>query len=289
MKFCSLKSAGGSENAQRAFSTFHEKHRQRSLHVEHIKGDSENMKHSLLKRQVIAHRGLNRLAPENTLAAFRLAAEHGCQWIETDVDILKDGTPIIMHDTLLDRTTNATGYFYDLDSTDIANIDAGSWFSSQYAGEPIPTLRQLVDLMNETGLNANIELKSNERGKATSMQLIDNTLAELDRLDPEREIIISSFNHLLLHHVHEARPDIPIGALFVVDNLWEDWKSILELVGATYIHPEDAGLTPHKVAAFREAGYGVNVWTVNGKDRANELFNWGVTGVFTDIANEFRQ
>ncbi|MCI5825610.1 MAG: glycerophosphoryl diester phosphodiesterase [Arcanobacterium sp.] len=241
----------------------------------------------MFAREAIAHRGLNTLAPENTLSAFRLAAEHGLKWIETDVDILGDGTPVIIHDTLLDRTTNRSGYFYDLTAADLPSIDAGSWFSRSYKGEPMPTLHQLVDLMNETGLNANIELKSNERGKATSLQLVENTLSELDRLSPEREVIISSFNHLLLHHVHEARPDIAIGALFVADNLWPDWRSLLELVGATYIHPENTGLTPEKVAAFRDAGFGVNVWTVNSKARANELFNWGATGVFTDVAQEF--
>ncbi|WP_235001751.1 glycerophosphoryl diester phosphodiesterase [Arcanobacterium ihumii] len=245
------------------------------------------MTHVMLEREVIAHRGLNALAPENTLSAFKLVAEHGIKWLETDVDILGDGTPVVIHDTLLDRTTNRSGYFYDLTEDDLPKIDAGSWFSKEYAGEPMPTLRQLVDLMNETGLNANIELKSNERGKEASLKLIENTLAELDRLDPEREVIVSSFNHLLLHHVHEARPELPLGALFVKENLWPDWRSILELVGASYIHPEDATLTPEMVTAFRDAGYGVNVWTVNSKARANELFNWGVTGVFTDAAHEF--
>ncbi|MDR6939177.1 glycerophosphodiester phosphodiesterase family protein [Arcanobacterium hippocoleae] len=245
------------------------------------------MKHQILNREIIAHRGLNTLAPENTLSAIRMTADQGGKWFETDVDILGDGTPVIIHDTLLDRTTNKSGYFYDLSIEDLPKIDAGAWFSREYAGEPMPTLRQLVELMNETGLNANIELKSNERGKDTSLQLIENTLAELERLDPEREIIISSFNHLLLHHVHERRPDIPIGALFVKENLWPDWRSILELVGASYIHPENTGLTQQMVQTFRAAGYGVNVWTVNSKARANELFNWGATGVFTDIAHEF--
>lgn len=247
------------------------------------------MQHKMFRREVIAHRGLNTLAPENTLSAFRLAAAHGVKWFETDVDILGDGTPVIIHDTLLDRTTNQSGYFYDLTVADLPEIDAGSWFSREYAGEALPTLRQLVDLMNETGLHANIELKSNERGKETSLQLIENTLAELDRLNPECEVIISSFNHLLLHHVHHLRPDLPIGALFVKENLWADWRSLLELVGASYIHPEDAGLTKTMVQSFREAGFGVNVWTVNSKARANELFNWGVTGVFTDIAQEFME
>lgn len=112
----------------------------------HSETHKENtMEHTMLEHEVIAHRGLNHRAPENTLAAFRLAAESGCRWIETDVDVMGDGTPIIIHDTRLDRTTNRSGYFYDLQSSDLP-IDAGSWFSSEYVGEPVPTLRQLVIL-----------------------------------------------------------------------------------------------------------------------------------------------
>ncbi|MDO5025290.1 MAG: glycerophosphodiester phosphodiesterase family protein [Trueperella sp.] len=237
-----------------------------------------------MEQRIFAHRGLKTKAPENTLAAFRLAAEQGLTWLETDVDILGDGTPVIMHDTLLDRTTDRSGYFYDLTQADLP-VDAGSWFAADYAGEPMPTLRDLVDFMNETGMNANIELKANEQGKQKSLELIDNVLAELERLDPEREVIFSSFSHVLLTYLAQ-KTTRPIGCLFVTENLWPDWKSVLELVGAQYIHPQDRGLTREMVQAFRAAGYGVNVWTVNDADRANELFNWGVTGVFSDVADE---
>lgn len=237
-----------------------------------------------MEKRIFAHRGLKTKAPENTLAAFRLAAEKGLTWIETDVDILGDGTPVIIHDTLLDRTTDRSGYFYDLTQADLP-VDAGTWFSDEYAGEPMPTLRELVDFMNETGMNANIEFKANEQGKARSLALIDNVLAELERLDPEREVIFSSFSHVLLTYLAQ-RTDRPIGCLFVTENLWPDWKSVLELVGAQYIHPQDRGLTREMMQTFRAAGYGVNVWTVNNADRANELFNWGATGVFSDVADE---
>lgn len=243
----------------------------------------------MFNKEVIAHRGLNTLAPENTMAAFRLAAENGIKWFETDVDVLGDGTVIVCHDTTLDRTTNKSGGYYELTKADLADIDAGSWFSPDYAGEKLPTLHDLVDFMNETGMNANIEIKSNEAGKAMTLTLIDNVITELERLQPGREVLISSFNHVLLSILKQRAPKLPVGCLYETCALYDDWKSVLELVGADYIHPEDAGLTRAKVQAFREAGFGVNVWTVNSAARANELFNWGATGVFTDVAHELKR
>lgn len=237
-----------------------------------------------MEQIVFAHRGLNTLAPENTMAAFREVVKHGIKWIETDVDILGDGTAIICHDTTLDRTTNRSGGYYDLQLSDLENIDAGSWFSADFAGERIPTLRELVDYMNETGLNANIEIKSNENGAAMTRQLIDSVLTELERLRGP-EVIISCFNHVLLAELKRKAPRLPVACLYETCALYDDWKSILELVEADYIHPEDTGLTADKVAAFRKAGVGVNVWTVNDAARANQLFNWGATGIFTDIAH----
>ncbi|OKL46697.1 glycerophosphoryl diester phosphodiesterase [Boudabousia marimammalium] len=240
-----------------------------------------------MQGRIYAHRGMRSLAPENTLSAFRKMADYGQQWLETDVDILGDGTPILMHDTLLDRTTNRSGFFYDLRAEDLPGIDAGSWFSPEFTGEPLPRLAQLVDLMNELELNANIELKSHERGAAGSAQLVENTLRELSRLDPGREVIISSFNHLLLRLVRERTDRYPLAALFVKENLLDDWRSVAELCGATVIHPETTGLSRGRVREMRDAGFDVNVYTVNDRGRANELFNWGVTGIFTDYAQNF--
>lgn len=240
------------------------------------------------KRQLIAHRGLSSRAPENTMAAFRAAVDAGFDWIETDVDILGDGTPVLIHDTSLERTTNRRGRYYDLTVEDLDGIDAGGWFSPQFAGEPLPRLADLIDFMNETGLNANIELKSNEEGARRSLQLRDSVLAELERLHPGRQVIVSSFNHVLLAKFKEAAPQWEVGCLYETVALYDDWRSVLELVGATHIHPEDSYLTERTVAEFKEAGYGVNVWTVNQADRANQLFNWGVDAVISDVPDHLR-
>lgn len=242
----------------------------------------------MFTRQLIAHRGLSSRAPENTMAAYRAALDAGFDWIETDVDILGDGTPVLIHDTSLERTTNRTGRYYDLSVEDLDGIDAGGWYSPSFAGEPLPRLADLIDLMNETGLNANIELKSNEQGAQRSLQLRDAVAAELERLDPARQVIVSSFNHVLLAKFKEAAPQWEVACLYETVALYDDWRSMLELVGATYIHPEDSYLNERTVAAFKEAGFGINVWTVNRADRANQLFNWGVDGVISDVPDLLR-
>ena len=238
------------------------------------------------ERMIFGHRGLSSLAPENTMAAFRCAVDHQVKWVEADVDVIADGTVIICHDSTLDRTTNRTGRYDDLTAADLAGIDAGGWFSPRFVGEPLPALSDLIDLMNDSGLNANIEIKPNETGKEATLRLIDGVITQLERLHPDVKVIVSSFSHLLLHLFKQRAPEVPVGCLYESRALSGDWRSTLEIVGADFIHPEDSGLTRQQVQEFRDAGYGVNIWTVNSPSRADELFSWGATGVFSDVAHQ---
>lgn len=232
--------------------------------------------------RIFAHRGASGACPENTLAAFTAAADAGVTWAETDVDIAACGTPVLLHDTDLDRTTNLTGSLYNYTADQLKQADAGSWFSPDTAGEPVPTLAALIDLANSRGLNLNVELKSNEQGAERSRLLIDRVIEELARLRPGREVIVSSFNHLLLAEFKRRAPHHAVGALFAAGAFQPDWRSVPELIGAQAAHLEERGLTRATVHTLREAGYEVNIWTVNSPARANELKNWGATGVFTD-------
>ncbi|NAW61292.1 glycerophosphoryl diester phosphodiesterase [Vibrio sp. V31_P5A7T61] len=236
---------------------------------------------------LFAHRGMSSLAPENTLAAFRLCHTHKVQWLECDVDILGDDTIVISHDDTLDRCTNRSGSLYGLSQQDLANIDAGGWFSDAFAGEPIPTFRQFIELLNELKLDANIEIKSCTAGWEKTLKLIEGVIEGLKLLDSDRKVIISSFNHIALYEFKRRAPHYPTACLFTKETLSEDWESILQACQAEYIHPENEGLSREQVAAFKAKGYKVNVYTVNSLLRANQLFNWGVDGVFTDIAQTF--
>lgn len=239
-----------------------------------------------LSGAVIAHRGLPSRAPENTMAAFTAAIEAGATWIETDVNLLADSTAVLIHDTALDRTTDRTGSIYELSAADLDGIDAGSWYSPQFAGERLPTLAAFVDLLNDRGIEANIELKPNEQGAARSIALAQALGRALERLDPQRQVLVSSFSQPLLMTFHRLHPQYATAVLYEAGAIRADWLSVAELCGAVAIHPRDEGLTEPMVATARAAGYGVNAWTVNSPQRAAELFSWGATGVFTDVADQ---
>lgn len=240
-----------------------------------------------MERKLFAHRGMSVLAPENTLAAFGKCKENEIKWFECDIDILGDHTLVISHDDTLDRCTNRTGSLYDLNKEDLQNIDAGGWFSDEFIGERIPTLDELIELINKNELNVNFELKSCCGGKELTESLIKQFAQALNKLDEERQIIVSSFNPLVLSKFKDISPQTPVGCLFETHTLYDDWTSIMESCRAEYIHPQNEGLTKQMVDNFKRYGYKINVWTVNDLARANQLFNWGVDGVFTDISNQF--
>ncbi|WP_099332232.1 glycerophosphodiester phosphodiesterase family protein [Actinomyces minihominis] len=234
---------------------------------------------------IFSHRGLNLEAPENTMAAFRLAHARGVQWIETDIDVIADETPILMHDATTDRTTNRPGSVYDLRREDLSDLDAGSWFGPQYVGEPVPTLDDLVAFANETGMNLNVELKANQQGKERSLILVEKVAESLSKLEDHVSVMICCFSPLLLAEYGRRDPSMDLALLTDRHTLTPDWRSILELAGATYLHPEHSSLTPELTQSIRDAGFGINPWTVNSMARANELINWGCTGIITDVAD----
>lgn len=238
--------------------------------------------------RVFAHRGASALAPENTLAAFRLAAQRGATWVELDVDVIGDGTPIVIHDSTLDRTTNRSGRYDHLTRADLAMIDAGSWFDPDFAHESIPTLEAALETLRTLGLSVNVEIKSCEAGAAACRTLVDAT-AELieDHIQCGGSTpLVSSFNPLLLDRFRQRAPHIPRAVLFDTGLLLDDWRSYAENLEVTAIHPSNTKLSKARVEDIRARGYDVNVWTVNDRPRAEELASWGVTGIFTDRVSD---
>ncbi len=238
-------------------------------------------------KTLFAHRGVSALAPENTLSAIKLCHTHGIKWFEFDVAVLKDGTLISHHDDTLDRCTDTSGALSHTTYSQLSKVDAGAWFGDSFVGERIPTLLEVIHCMNDLKLNANIEIKAGILSETESEAFLASITEQIKGIEPTIAVIVSSFNHILLKRFKELNPHIPVGCLFTKENLWEDWKSIVQWCKADYIHPESSGLTKSMVQDFLATGLKVNVWTVNTLDRANELFNWGVNGVFTDIPHLF--
>ncbi|MCH3905194.1 MAG: glycerophosphoryl diester phosphodiesterase [Lactobacillus sp.] len=241
------------------------------------------------EKRIFSHRGMSTLAPENTIPAFELMHKYGANWLETDLGITKDEKLVIIHDDYLDRTTNGHGRVVDHTFDEIRSLDAGSWFSPKFKGTKVPTLDELIEVMNKYKLNANFELKAiiGEGANHLADSEIKQFAAKLDEIDPECKILISSFNPIMLLKLRKLRPDLDYACLFETHTLYEDWPLICEACGAKTIHPQSEGLTRGQVQEWKDMGYKVNVWTCDTIDRANELWNWGVDGVFTDITQSF--
>ncbi len=231
--------------------------------------------------KVIGHRGLAGEAPENTLASISQAARQGLSWIEVDVTLLGDGTTVLFHDRRLNRTTNHTGRLKSLTHTKLTTIDAGSWFSAQFAGEPIPELGTALSLIKELGLGLNLELKTNGCHEG---RLVDAVLKALGKTDLSREQLrISSFNHRALV-CFSTHSQLPVAHLF--DRLPLNWRRKAERTGAVAIHLNAAKVSQKQILKVRSAGYELYCYTVNSQSFARNLIDNGVNGVFSDYPLE---
>jgi len=229
---------------------------------------------------VIGHRGAAGMAPENTLAALRRAHALGCRWVEFDVRLTRDSELILLHDDRLERTTNGCGIARALSLSAIRRFDAGSWFDPAFAGERVPTLAQAIAVLSELGLGANVELKP-DRGDAIETGTV--AADALTRLWPAHlpAPLISSFVPDALEAVRQRAPAIARG-LLLRSATGKRWRCA-DALGCATVNVDHRHLHPAVVAEMRKAGYSVLAYTVNDEGRARELFEWGVSSVFSDV------
>ncbi|HUF55765.1 MAG TPA: glycerophosphodiester phosphodiesterase family protein [Thermohalobaculum sp.] len=228
--------------------------------------------------RVVAHRGASRVAPENTLAAFRAAAGQGAEWIEFDVSLLGDGTPVIHHDAGFERCTNRTGRLAHASAGDLAGIDAGVRFGDAYRGEPVPTLAATLDLIEALGLSANLEMKAHGDEEEALAGAVAEALAR--RPWAEARVLVSSFAHATLRHLRARRPRQPVAVLW--ERLPAGWLETVRALDAASVHLDWRRLRPGALAELRGHGIEVRVYTINDPGRVAGLRDGGLTGVITD-------
>ncbi len=233
--------------------------------------------------RIIAHRGGGTLAPENTLAAMRCGLAHGFRAVEFDVMLSGDGVPVLMHDPVFGRTVAAAGGVATSTAAQLTAMDAGSWFDPRFAGEKVPTFRQVIDFCNENGIWMNVEIKPSP-GFATETGHAAATLLKecLDRRPDGGGLmpLFSSFSMDALLAAREAAPEIPRGLL--IGSVPAEWQTLLNELGAIALHTNHKNLTREQAQAIRDAGFGVFCYTVDDPARARELLSWGVDAFCTD-------
>lgn len=228
---------------------------------------------------VIAHRGASAYAPENTMSAFRLAQEMGASCIECDVMLSADNVAFIIHDTSLKRTTKTRGEVGLVTAEYLQTLEAGRWFARKFKGEPIPTLRELLDWLVPSGLSLNLEIKPYPGMHPQTVQVVLGMLLPyLNAL--ENRLIVSSFEYDVLEMCHQLMPELPIG--YLMDTWQADGLTRAGAVGAVSIHMNRKLATKARVEMLKQAGFLVLCYTVNRVRTARKLLSFGVDAVFSD-------
>ena len=232
----------------------------------------------------IAHRGAGRLAPENTLAAFRLGAAHGYRAFECDVKLSADGVPFLLHDASLDRTTSQRGIAAQRTWSDLSRIDAGAWHSRGFAGEPIPSLAAIAAYVRGNAFMLNIELKPTPGQELETGRVVGQ---EVLRLWQGADVppLFSSFRPESLQGARESAPEVPRALL--VDTLWDGWFETARSLGCAAVVSNYAVMDRGTLERLHGAGLRGLVYTVNDPAPAWQLLAMGIDGIITDAVDRF--
>ncbi len=232
----------------------------------------------------IAHRGAGKLAPENTLAAFRLGAQHGYRMAECDAKLSADGVVFLLHDATLNRTTDGEGVAGEQPWSALSQRDAGRWHSRQYAGETLPTLAALASFCQANAFLLNIEIKPTpgleaETGRAVAL--------EAARLWAEAPIppLLTSFQPQALMAAQEAAPQLPRGLL--LESLWDGWLGVAQQLACVAVVCDQVLWTEALMATVHGAGMRALAYTVNEPTSAARLWALGIDGLITDRVDLF--
>jgi glycerophosphoryl diester phosphodiesterase len=232
-------------------------------------------------RHRVAHRGYAAVAPENTLPAFVAAVRGGATHVEFDVRTTADGVPVVIHDRTLDRTTTGAGFVWDVTSSEVMAVDAGSWFSPAFAGVRVPTLAETLDLLAPAAAQILLEIKP--PAPSDQVKAIVELVAERGLLS---RTIIQSFDPDVVRRAREVAPDVRRGLLrqgFVPETV-----ALARELEVVCCNPsvDDVLTGVSTVRALTDAGIEVMPWTANDMSQWAVLASAGVAGLITDHVAE---
>jgi glycerophosphoryl diester phosphodiesterase len=240
----------------------------------------ENMQtHS---RQVIncAHRGASGHAPENTLAAVRVAMGMEAQMAEIDIQQTADDRLVLLHDDELNRTTNGEGFLWQKNYDELKRLDAGSWFDAKFAGEPLPTLEEVIALARgKIKLNIEVKLHGHERNIA---KLVVDTIR---RENFQQECIVTCFGHAVADEIKKLAPELQVGYIFGTEEYHEGVFS----GGADLLSANHRLISPEFMQKARAANKQVHVWTVNDTLLMQRMLDFGVDAIITNYPDQLAE
>lgn len=231
----------------------------------------------------IAHRGFSGVYPENTMLAFEKAMEAGCDGIELDVQLTKDGVPVIMHDEKVDRTTDGTGYLKDYTFAKIRKLNAKYRYEKSDIFCEVPSLREYFELVKDKNIFTNVELKNSV---ILYENLEEKVLDLIDEYDLRDRILISSFNHLSVVKMKKMAPDMKYG--FLEESIVLDAAKYAKRYEIDYLHPSWQSVTEEYCRQARKEGVEINTWTVNDLALLKKMQTLQIHGVITNFPDRVK-
>ncbi len=229
--------------------------------------------------RVMGHRGAAAVAPENTLAGLRAAVAMGMTWVEFDVMLSGDGVPVLFHDDNLKRITGRNALMAETGFAELVKLEAGAWFGTGFAGEPIPSLEQALSLSLSLGCTPNIEIKPTPGADVATAAAALETIARTwpaERPGP----LISSFSRRALEVARNRAPDLP--RALIAWRLPRDWVKAAGALECSNLHLRGHRLRAKTAAKVKRAGYQLAAFTVNDPKKAQRLVRLGVDCIITD-------
>ena len=236
--------------------------------------------------KLFAHRGGGVLAPENTLAAMKIARHHGYTAVEFDVKLSADGVAMLMHDDTLDRTTNAKGDFKNFTAQQLEALDAGVWMGRDFVGEKIPRFSAVMHFLHTHGMNADIEIKPCAGRDAETGHQVAMLTEEITR-DHVVKPMLSSFSVDALRAARGAAADLPMTLL--AEKYQPELDAVLDELQCRAFGCEHNNVNADMLRHLHARDIRVMVYTVNDVARAAALLALGVDGLFTDNLAEMAE
>jgi glycerophosphoryl diester phosphodiesterase len=223
----------------------------------------------------IAHRGSSGHAPENTLAAFRRALSQGVTFIETDLQLTRDAHLVAIHDETLERTTNGHGPVHDLTLAEVRRLDAGSWFASEFSGERIPTLDEILEFSAKNDVVFYLEIKSTGAWGGEHA-----LIGSLRKFNEFQRVVVISFDPGVLRTLREIEPTLMTGLLF--DGQLERPFDTAQEIGARQLAIRGDLVSPNFLLEAHRRDLQVLCWTINSVAHMRLLISAGVDGIMSD-------
>lgn len=230
---------------------------------------------------VVGHRGVAGHFPENSKASILAAIELGLEWVEVDIQPTFDNVLVVCHDHTVDRCSNGSGRIDELTLKQLKELDFGRWFDTEFTGQSIMTMEELLQLAQENNLKLNLEVKIDRHDAQAVCELVKQTL---DKAEINKDnILLSSFSADVIRHLHQLLPDYRLGVLS--ERLTGKVKALLREVDAFSCNLNHLWTNKKHVATLQAEGYQVWCYTVNNPRRLKHLSN--LDAIFSDFPARF--